>query len=88
MKIGTFGKGGSGKSTLVVLLAEALARRGHRVTVLDADSTNQGLSGALGIDDAPRSLMDYFGGAVFQGGSVTCPVDDPTPLAGSSPNSC
>lgn len=84
MKIGIFGKGGSGKSTILVLLAQALARRGHRVTVLDADSTNQGLSQALDIHELPQSLMDYFGGAVFQGGSVTCPVDDPTPLAGAT----
>jgi len=27
--------------------------------------------------------MDYFGGMVFSGGAVTCPVDDPTPLAGA-----
>jgi CO dehydrogenase nickel-insertion accessory protein CooC1 len=25
-------------------------------------------------------LLDYFGGMVFSGGLVTCPVDDPTPL--------
>jgi CO dehydrogenase nickel-insertion accessory protein CooC1 len=24
--------------------------------------------------------MDYFGGLVFTGGAITCPVDDPTPL--------
>lgn len=29
---------------------------------------------------APDSLLDYFGGMVFGGGVVTCPVDDPTPL--------
>jgi CO dehydrogenase nickel-insertion accessory protein CooC1 len=27
--------------------------------------------------------MDYFGGMVFSGGRVTCPVDDPAPLPGS-----
>jgi CO dehydrogenase nickel-insertion accessory protein CooC1 len=27
--------------------------------------------------------MEYFGGMVFSGGAVTCPVDDPTPLAGA-----
>jgi CO dehydrogenase nickel-insertion accessory protein CooC1 len=25
--------------------------------------------------------MDYFGGMIFSGGAVTCPVDDPMPLA-------
>lgn len=27
--------------------------------------------------------MEYFGGMVFSGGVVTCPVDDPMPLAGA-----
>jgi CO dehydrogenase nickel-insertion accessory protein CooC1 len=51
--------------------------------VLDADSTNIGLSQALGIQNAPAPLLDYFGGMVFSGGAVTCPVDDPTPLLGA-----
>ncbi|MEX1169766.1 MAG: P-loop NTPase [Chloroflexota bacterium] len=80
-RIGILGKGGSGKSTLVVLLARALARRGYEVVVLDADSTNVGLHQALGIADPPHPLLEYFGGSVFSGGAVTCPVDDPTALA-------
>jgi CO dehydrogenase maturation factor len=82
-RIGVFGKGGAGKSTVVVLLARALRERGYDVCVLDADSTNIGLSQALGLDRSPVPLMDYFGGMVFSGGLVTCPVDDPTPLAGA-----
>ena len=82
-RIGVFGKGGAGKSTVVVLLARALRERGYTVCVLDADSTNIGLPQALGLDRSPVPLMDYFGGMVFSGGSVTCPVDDPTPLAGA-----
>ena len=82
-RIGVFGKGGSGKSTAVVLLAKALGDRGYPVCVLDADSTNVGLHQALGLDESPESLMNYFGGTVFGGGTVTCPVDDPTPLAGA-----
>jgi CO dehydrogenase maturation factor len=81
MKIGVFGKGGSGKSTVTALLAHELAEHGYDVTILDADSTNVGLHQVLGIDHPPAPLMDYFGGAVFRGGMVTCPVDDPTPLA-------
>jgi len=82
-KIGIFGKGGSGKSTCVVLLANILKDRGYDVCVFDADSTNIGIPQALGIDSPPESLIDYFGGMVFRGGVVTCPVDDPTPLEGA-----
>lgn len=83
-RIGIFGKGGCGKSTVTVLLAAALNRRGYQVLVLDADSTNFGLHRAMGLEAAPRPLLDYFGGMVFQGGAVTCPVDDPTPLRGAA----
>ena len=79
-RIGIFGKGGSGKSTLTVLLAAALTDRGYKVCILDADSTNIGLARALGLEDPPKTLLDYFGGMTFSGGRVTCPVDDPTPL--------
>ena len=82
-RIGVFGKGGAGKSTATVLLARALRRSGYQVCVLDADSTNVGLHRALGIERAPEPLLDYFGGMVFSGGAVTCPVDDPTPLFGA-----
>jgi CO dehydrogenase nickel-insertion accessory protein CooC1 len=82
-RIGVFGKGGSGKSTLVVLLARELARRRYDVCVLDADSTNEGMPQALGVTSAPRPLIEHFGGMVFRGGAVTCPVDDPTRLRGA-----
>jgi CO dehydrogenase maturation factor len=82
-RIGVFGKGGCGKSTAVVLLAKALADSGYEVCVLDADSTNIGLHRALGLDESPVSLIEHFGGTVFSGGLVTCPVDDPTPLPGA-----
>jgi CO dehydrogenase nickel-insertion accessory protein CooC1 len=85
-RIGIFGKGGSGKSTLTVLLSRALSRLGYLVCVLDADSTNIGLSQVLGYDQPPDSLLEYFGGMVFSGGLVTCPVDDPTPLTNADIN--
>jgi CO dehydrogenase nickel-insertion accessory protein CooC1 len=82
-RIGVFGKGGSGKSTAVVLLANGLRYLDYEVCILDADSTNIGLSLALGMDQSPAPLMEFFGGTVFSGGLVTCPVDDPTLLPGS-----
>jgi CO dehydrogenase maturation factor len=82
-RIGIFGKGGSGKSTVAVILTRALRDQGYHVCLLDADSTNFGLSKVLGFDKAPAPLLDYFGGMVFSGGAVTCPVDDPTLLPGS-----
>lgn len=80
-RLGVLGKGGSGKSTIVVLLARALKHCGYEVCILDADSTNVGLHRALGLERSPAPLIEYYGGMVFSGGRVTCPVDDPTPLA-------
>jgi CO dehydrogenase nickel-insertion accessory protein CooC1 len=81
-KIGILGKGGSGKSTFTLFLAKGLSHR-YPVCLLDVDSTNVGMHALLGIKTAPKSLLDYFGGMVFSGGQVTCPVDDPTPLLGA-----
>ena len=80
LEVGLFGKGGAGKSTVTVLLARGLSEEGYHPVVLDADSTNVGLSQALGARTAPAPLLEHFGGLVFSGGAVTCPVDDPTPL--------
>lgn len=79
-RIGIFGKGGAGKTTVVVLLADALAGSGYDVCLLDADSTNVGIDQAMQFDKSPTPLMEYYGGTVFSGGAVTCPVDDPTLL--------
>jgi CO dehydrogenase nickel-insertion accessory protein CooC1 len=80
-RIGVLGKGGAGKSTFVVVLALALRQRGYDVCIIDADSTNYGLPQVLGMDSPRKTLLDFYGGMIFSGGTVTCPVDDPTPLS-------
>ena len=61
-KIAICGKGGCGKSVVTRLLADGLSRRGHRVLVVDADESNTGLPRMLGFDQAPKPLLDFFGG--------------------------
>ena len=77
------GKGGSGKSTLVALLARSLLKKAYEVLVLDGDASNpEGLVRLMfgyGVEDEPRPLVEFFGGLDV----VTCPVDDPSPLTRS-----
>jgi CO dehydrogenase maturation factor len=61
-KIAVCGKGGSGKSVLVRLLAEGLQSRGRRAVVVDADESNTGLHRMLGFDEPPAALIDLLGG--------------------------
>lgn len=61
MKLMIGGKGGSGKSTVTALLANALEKRGKQVLIIDADETNIGLYKMLGAD-LPPSLMEGLGG--------------------------
>jgi CO dehydrogenase maturation factor len=62
MKISVCGKGGSGKSTAVALLASEARARGYRVLVVDSDESNSGLFGMLGFDHPPVPLMELVGG--------------------------
>ena len=64
MRLAIAGKGGTGKTTIAGTLARALARTGHEVLAIDAD-TNPNLASVLGIPPAsadaivslPRNLM-------------------------------
>jgi len=62
MKLCVCGKGGSGKSTVVVLLTNGFRRLGKEVVVLDSDESNSSLYWMLGFDRPPRPLMEMVGG--------------------------
>jgi len=62
MKVCVCGKGGTGKSTIVMLLAYELTRRGKEVVVIDSDESNAGLYRILGLGCAPRPLIELAGG--------------------------
>ena len=61
-KVSVCGKGGSGKSTVVALLARSLRDRGYRVLVVDSDESNPGLYRVLGFDKRPKPLLELVGG--------------------------
>lgn len=56
-KIAVCGKGGVGKSSIVVLLAKVLQSKGLSVLILDTDESNPGLAKLFGFDKEPRSLI-------------------------------
>jgi CO dehydrogenase maturation factor len=62
LKISICGKGGTGKSTLVAVLANEFLRRGAKVIVVDSDESNSGLHNMLGLDRRPNPLMELAGG--------------------------
>lgn len=82
-RLGILGQSGTGKSTVSVLLAHGLAERGYGVGLLDTDSRNVSLHRVLGVREPPTPLIEFFGGAASNGGTVTSPTDDPTPLSGA-----
>jgi CO dehydrogenase nickel-insertion accessory protein CooC1 len=61
MKLLICGKGGSGKSTVSVLMARAFQRLGKRVLLVDADESNLGLHRLAGSPSA-ETLLEAMGG--------------------------
>ncbi len=72
-KVLFFGKGGSGKSTVISLLAHSLVRRGFKTLVIDSDESNTTLYRMLGLNTPVKTLVDFMGGrkkvsnALFRG---------------------
>ncbi len=62
------GKGGVGKSTVTASLAAAMAKRGHKVAVLDADITGPSIPAAFGIHEHAMATDDGIQPAVTPGG--------------------
>ncbi len=59
-KMAVCGKGGTGKSTLTALLAEALRREGYTLLVVDSDESNPGLPRLLGLDTPSTPLISLL----------------------------
>jgi CO dehydrogenase maturation factor len=78
LRILVCGKGGSGKSSIITLMANVLQERDYKILLLDGDASNPGGLArlALGLNNGPKPLIDFFGGREL----VECPVDDPSPL--------
>jgi CO dehydrogenase maturation factor len=56
-KIAVCGKGGTGKTTAVALMAGAFRELGYSVLVIDLDESNPGLRRMLGFGREPKPLM-------------------------------
>ena len=61
MKMSVCGKGGSGKSAIVALIANEMQQRGHQVLVVDSDESNPGLYRMLGLGKRPVPLIELAG---------------------------
>jgi flagellar biosynthesis protein FlhG len=72
------GKGGVGKSTVAVNLALALARLGHRVTLVDADLGAANLHTMLGVLNPTIGLGDFLDHRVDTLDALKAPVVVPT----------
>ena len=75
------GKGGVGKSTVTSMLAVAMARKGKRVGVLDADITGPSAPTAFGVSECQGADDDGLYPALTRGGiqvmSINLLLDNP-----------
>jgi Mrp family chromosome partitioning ATPase len=83
------GKGGVGKSMVTTSLAVALAGRGQRVVVVDADLGGANVDTVFGISRPPRTLSEFFAGEVPRLADVLSPTSGRTNSASAhmSPSS-
>ena len=76
------GKGGVGKSTVTSMLAVAMARKGKRVAVLDADITGPSVPTAFGVSECQGATEEGLYPALSRGGiqvmSINLLLDDST----------
>jgi len=85
------GKGGVGKSTVAVLLAQALAAQGHKVGLLDADITGPSVPRLLGLSSfRGESDGDMLVPIVSEGGIKVVSInffvgDEATPVVWRGP---
>jgi flagellar biosynthesis protein FlhG len=71
------GKGGVGKSMVTSSLAVALAGRGQRVVVVDADLGGANIDTVFGVARPPRTLSEFLAGELPKLSDVLCPTSVP-----------